>query len=41
MAEWSREERYRRLEDVESKLIEDLKYQISTYKYFKIFNIKP
>ncbi|WP_154838379.1 sucrose-6-phosphate hydrolase [Staphylococcus sp. Marseille-Q1834] len=41
MAEWSREERYRRLEDVESTQLEDLKHQVASSKYRQTFHIQP
>ncbi|PNZ70758.1 sucrose-6-phosphate hydrolase [Staphylococcus croceilyticus] len=41
MAEWSREERYRRLEDVESTQLEDLKHRVATSKYRQTYHIQP
>ncbi|MCE5097967.1 sucrose-6-phosphate hydrolase [Staphylococcus devriesei] len=41
MTEWSREERYRRLEDVDQSQLETLKQQVETSMYRQTFHIQP
>lgn len=41
MAEWSREERYRRIEDVDKKYLEHLKRQVETSRFRQTFHIQP
>lgn len=41
MTEWSREERYRRLEDVDQSQLDTLKQQVETSMYRQTFHIQP
>lgn len=41
MAEWSREERYRRIEDVDKKYLEHLKQQVEASRFRQTFHIQP
>lgn len=41
MAEWSREERYRRIEDVDSLTLKQLKQQVDTSIYRQTYHIQP
>lgn len=41
MAEWSREERYRCIEDVDKKYLENLKQQVKASRFRQTFHIQP
>ena len=39
--EWTREERYQRIEDVDETYLEQLKHQVDTSLYRQTFHIQP
>ncbi|MDN6838068.1 MAG: sucrose-6-phosphate hydrolase, partial [Staphylococcus equorum] len=41
MAEWTRDERYQRYEDVDQQTLDDLTLQVNQSKYRQTFHLQP